>query len=141
MASGMNVTKTNYLERKSHNSKQFRYFTEFTYKKGIFYSIVLLYVLSVCIIVVAEIFIPKQAICDESWITAAEQAAATKLQYENPSYVYVPCDHIRLPALLWMTPVECDFGRRLLAAVLLGGIVGWERREADRPAGEQATRL
>lgn len=34
-----------------------------------------------------------------------------------------------------MTPDECSYGRRLLLSVILGGIIGWERRDADRPAG------
>lgn len=53
----------------------------------------------------------------------------------NPSYLYQPCDNMRSPKLLWMTRMECNFGRRLLVSVLLGSIIGFERREADRPAG------
>lgn len=115
-------------------ARNFSYFTEFTFRKGVFYAIVLIYVFSVSVIICVETLMSDHLICDESRITE-EHLAATQLEYNNPSYVYKPCDHIRLPALLWMTRYECNFGRRLLAAVLLGGIVGWERREADRPAG------
>lgn len=96
----------------------FPYFTEFTYKKGIFYAIVLLYVSAVSIVVVLERVIPDDRICSESWITDTMRNA-TQFEYHNPSYVYNPCDHIRLPALIWMTRTECDFGRRLVASVLL----------------------
>jgi len=114
--------------------RNFSYFTEFTFRKGVFYAIVLIYVLSVSFIICVETVVSDHLICDESRITE-EQLAAAQLKYNNPSYIYKPCHHIRLPALLWMTRTECNFGRRLLAAAFLGGIVGWERREADRPAG------
>ena len=31
--------------------------------------------------------------------------------------------------------MECDLARRLLVALFLGGTIGWERRDSDRPAG------
>jgi len=115
-------------------SQKFKYFTEFTVKKGIFYAVVLVYVFAVSVIILLESVMSDEAICDKSRITD-EMKAAVDFEYHNPSYVYRPCDHLRLPKLIFMTREECNFGRRLLAAVLLGGIVGWERREADRPAG------
>mmetsp|Transcript_29854 Transcript_29854/g.66963 ORF Transcript_29854/g.66963 Transcript_29854/m.66963 type:complete len:208 (-) Transcript_29854:109-732(-) len=36
---------------------------------------------------------------------------------------------------MFLTPTEADFGRRLVFAVFMGGVVGWERRSADRAAG------
>ena len=121
-------------QQQQQQQYQFSYFTEFTLKKGIFYAVVLVYVVSVSIVICLETILPDQVICHASRITE-QLEAATQYKYLNPSYVFQPCDHIRLPALLWMTRMECDFGRRLLASVLLGGIVGWERRQADRPAG------
>ena len=114
--------------------KRFSYFTEYTLRKGVFYAVVLIYVCSVSIVVCLETILPDHLICDESRITA-QLVAATKYVYNNPSYVFQPCDHLRLPILLGMTRTECDFGRRQLASVLLGGVVGWERRQGDRPAG------
>ena len=37
--------------------------------------------------------------------------------------------------LLYLTVEECSFGRRIASSVILGGIIGWERRQAERPAG------
>jgi len=34
-----------------------------------------------------------------------------------------------------MTIEECEHGRRLVAATFFGSFIGWERRNADRPAG------
>ena len=34
-----------------------------------------------------------------------------------------------------MKRVECEFGRHLVAAVIFGSIIGYERRGPDRPAG------
>ena len=55
--------------------------------------------------------------------------------YENPDYITDPCFHRRLPELLGLTLEECDLSRRMLASVLFGGAIGYERRVADRPAG------
>jgi putative Mg2+ transporter-C (MgtC) family protein len=99
------------------------YFTEFTVSKGIFYLLATLYVISVGIVCVAELFMDHD--CEETY----------DIKYANPTYVGTPCRHTRYPFLLYLTPEECAFGRRIVMSVLLGGIIGWERRQADRPAG------
>lgn len=130
-----------FSHHRRHCSKvEFRYFTEFTYSKGLFYGSVLIYVVTVCSMVMLELFLTDAAIhCDaasiSSIMTAQQQQAASTAEYANPMFHYDPCRYMRLPRLLWLTREECSFGRRLLASVLLGGIVGWERRMADRPAG------
>lgn len=55
--------------------------------------------------------------------------------YANPDYIMDPCRYLRVPELLYVTLEECDMSRRLLCSVILGGIIGYERRSADRPAG------
>ena len=55
--------------------------------------------------------------------------------YENPDYDIDPCNLYRTYYLLFVTKSECDFLRRLLSSVLFGGIIGYERRASDRPAG------
>jgi putative Mg2+ transporter-C (MgtC) family protein len=109
------------------------YFTEFTYSKGIFYGIVLIYVLAVCCVVLLDVFIASKY-CNSATFTE-DDVRAMKTEYTNPSYRYDPCHYTRYPYLLWLNREECAFGRSLLASVLMGGIVGWERRMADRPAG------
>lgn len=56
-------------------------------------------------------------------------------RYSNPDYSTDLCLYERSSHLLFLTPMECDLSRRLLVSVLAGGIIGWERRDADRPAG------
>jgi putative Mg2+ transporter-C (MgtC) family protein len=109
------------------------YFTEFTYSKGIFYGVVLIYVLAVSCVVLLDVVIASKY-CNSSTFTESDMSAM-KMEYTNPSYRYDPCQYTRYSYLLWLTRVECAFGRSLLASVLMGGIVGWERRMADRPAG------
>lgn len=94
--------------------------------KGIFYGTAIVFVVSTAIVVILEPFLP--AWCDEN-------KKDTTIHYQNPSYVYYPCRHMRFSHLLYLTPEECDFGRRLVVSVCLGGVIGWERRMADRPAG------
>lgn len=110
------------------------FFTKFTYSKALFYAILVVYVGLFFVVCGLEAMLPPSLICNPDdypqWT-----ASHANIQYVNPSYRYDVCQHVRLPFLLYLTKQECSFGRRLLAAVLLGGIVGWERREADRPAG------
>lgn len=103
--------------------KEWSYFTEFTYSKGVFYLVVVSYLILSCLVVLVELFINHG--CDESY----------NIKYENPSYHDTPCRHTRYPYLLFLTPDECGYGRRLVVATLLGSVIGWERRQADRPAG------
>lgn len=56
-------------------------------------------------------------------------------EYANPDYITDPCRYFRIPQLAWLTLEECDFSRRMLTSVILGGAIGYERRAADRPAG------
>lgn len=57
-------------------------------------------------------------------------------EYPNPDYRYDPCVSIfRSPKLLYFTREEICYARRLLISCILGGAIGWERRQADRPAG------
>lgn len=60
---------------------------------------------------------------------------STGKNYENPDYNTDPCRYERVPYLLYLTPEECDLCRRMLASVVFGGIIGYERRASDRPAG------
>jgi putative Mg2+ transporter-C (MgtC) family protein len=55
--------------------------------------------------------------------------------YPNPDYVDDSCRRTRFLRLLFLTREECSWARRLLASAVMGGVIGWERRQADRPAG------
>lgn len=57
------------------------------------------------------------------------------VKYDNPGYVADPERLVRRWFLLGLTLFEADFGRRLVVSVVCGGLIGFERRSADRPAG------
>lgn len=107
-----------------------RYFTQFTLSKALLYASALLYVVSVCVLAVLEPWIVLP--CDN-----VEPSNSTDYYTpENPAYKVNPCRHeARFGRLLWLTRVEYAYVRRLVASVLMGGVIGWERRQADRPAG------
>ena len=42
---------------------------------------------------------------------------------------------MRYGLLMGLTREECAFGRRLVMSVVFASILGYERRNADRPAG------
>jgi uncharacterized membrane protein YhiD involved in acid resistance len=56
-------------------------------------------------------------------------------EWPNPSFHYDPCWEVRYLALLGMTSWEADMSRRIVMAILIGSVIGFERRRADRPAG------
>mmetsp|Transcript_433 Transcript_433/g.810 ORF Transcript_433/g.810 Transcript_433/m.810 type:complete len:320 (-) Transcript_433:252-1211(-) len=53
----------------------------------------------------------------------------------NPSYQPDPCRWQRYVALLGMNKWEADMCRRVILALIMGSIIGFERRRVDRPAG------
>lgn len=56
--------------------------------------------------------------------------------YPNPdSKATNVCYYHRSPYLLGLSPLETDFGRRVLASLIFGSCIGWERKAVDRPAG------
>ena len=107
-------------------SRTHRYFTEFTTSKAILYTIASLYVLGACVIVMLQPFLS---------VPCHHIASENDPQPENALYVYNPCRMKRFSILLGLTVEECEFGRRLVWAVVLGCLIGWERKQADRPAG------
>lgn len=89
----------------------------------------LIYVIAVALIVLAEPLIPIP--CDNE-----ESNQPTQLVFKNVLFHYTPCiaEH-RYPHLLYLTRMECRKARHLLLAVFLGCMIGYERRQNDRPAG------
>jgi len=55
--------------------------------------------------------------------------------YHNPDYNYHPCHHYRTPYLLFLHLQEVDYAQRMMISLFLGGIIGFERRASERPAG------
>jgi uncharacterized membrane protein YhiD involved in acid resistance len=96
------------------------------------YILVLLYSILICAgpIFLAHI-VPAEEWCGLSSESVVERASS----YANPDYITDPCRYLRVPRLFYLTLEECDMSRRLLCSVFLGGVIGYERRSADRPAG------
>lgn len=115
----MSATKLASSERSDYD-----YFTTLTFRKASMYGLATLYVVSCAAMAVLEPFIPLP--CDDLVGSDA---------FENAAYDSNPCRHRRFARLLGLTRAECSYSRRLVGAALLGCIIGWERRSADRPAG------
>jgi uncharacterized membrane protein YhiD involved in acid resistance len=98
-----------------------------TLPKAILYTSAVLYVLLSCCVVIIQPFVS----IDCEYAPSEKRA----IEYKNPEYVYDHCRFVRSPLLMYLTVEECDFARRLLSATLFGCCIGWERRNADRPAG------
>lgn len=62
-------------------------------------------------------------------------------EWNNPMYYFQACRSVRHVVLLGLTLDECEFGRRIIAALLLGGLIGYERRLLDKPAGVRTMSL
>ena len=113
-------------QRESYLTGGDSYFTEYTLGKVILYALALLYVS-----VVTALSILQPLFFD----ICKHETAVTGLDFENPGYDQRLCTRTRAAALLYLTPEECSFGRRIVISAVFGGLIGWERRSADRPAG------
>ena len=96
------------------------YFTELTWFKFWLYLTSAIYVAMAGFVSVLEPFLDLG--CEETKTTP----------FANPAYDGHECKNLRYLILLGFTPTECAFARRLVASVVLGGLIGWERRQADR---------
>jgi hypothetical protein len=102
------------------DKKPSNYFTELTWFKFFLYLAAGVYVGAVGFVAVLEPFMALP--CEET----------KNIKFANPAYDGHECRHLRYMMLLGFSPTECAFARRLVASVVLGGLIGWERREADR---------
>ncbi|KAL7529342.1 hypothetical protein ACHAXR_002914 [Thalassiosira sp. AJA248-18] len=107
------------------------FFTEFTFFKGVLYGICLIYVICTSIAVMCE-----------PYMTLPTCTTTTDIKFPNVLYINDPCQtSTRYLRLMGLTPRECTFGRNLVIAAILGCVIGYERRTADRPAGIRTTGL
>lgn len=97
------------------------FFTEFTWSKFLLYLVAALYVVAAGAVSILEPFFDLP--CDDP---------GKDLEFPNPAYDGTRCPQIRYQMLLGLTREECGFTRRLVSSCLLGGLIGWERRQADR---------
>lgn len=109
------------------------YFSEESGKGSIiFYSVTTCLVICYCVICVVAPFITP--VCDK---VAGDHSfrARTGVEYPNPDYQKDPCKFTRYWVLGGMNKWEADMCVRVLVSIVLGSVIGWERRRADRPAG------
>ncbi|GKY94307.1 hypothetical protein MPSEU_000396500 [Mayamaea pseudoterrestris] len=111
--------------RRKHQSQCYlyqQYFHRLTATKAAVYLIVVVYVLSVCVLVVLELFMPVEtdALLAVNATNSNTTASSLKHQLLVRDYTHI---HHRPLWLLLLTREECSFGRRLLASVLLGSIM------------------
>jgi hypothetical protein len=122
MSYGNNNESRSYYQGTSMREKNpTSYFTEFTFYKAGLYSVAAIYVVSVAMIAIIQPFLTLPCPNNEVALT-----------FLNPAYDADPCRQMRFAMLFWLSPEECTSARKLVASVLLGGIIGWERRQADR---------
>ena len=103
------------------------FFTELTPLKGLLYLCATIYVIGTAL-----------AVCTEPFLTLPcnYDGSHDNLKFDNVLFEYNPCkSNTRYARLMGLTRIECSFGRHMVVAVILGCIIGYERREADRPAG------
>ncbi|KAL3776987.1 hypothetical protein ACHAWO_006341 [Cyclotella atomus] len=94
------------------------FFTEFTAAKAAFYMTMLAYVSIAAIAVMAEPYLSLP--CDEQ---------VYNIEFPNVFYHHNPCTFDkRYWQLLGLKRIECVFGRHLVVSVILGSIIGYERR-------------
>lgn len=102
------------------------YDDEVTRSKAFLYLIATIYVSCVAAIsLVLQPFVFQLCKGDDNYLN---------LGFRNPGYDTRRCYHTRAPLLLFLTPQEVTFGRRILLAAAYGALIGLERRSADRPA-------
>lgn len=110
------------------------FFNEVTLFKRILYTTCILYVLCTAIAVLIEPYLTLS--CEYNPLNSTTTSTTTRLTFPNPFYAHNPCQSkIRYLPLMGLTRRECEFGRNMVMSVLLGSIIGYERRSADRPAG------
>ena len=78
---------------------------------------------------------------ETEWCRAAQNGYPNVKHYHNPDTNNNPCHYERTLYLLGMNQFECMFAKRMIVSVLLGAVIGWERKAADRPAGVRTMSL
>eukprot|EP00307_Rebecca_sp_RCC1486_P003134 CAMPEP_0119412328 /NCGR_PEP_ID=MMETSP1335-20130426/4809_1 /TAXON_ID=259385 /ORGANISM="Chrysoculter rhomboideus, Strain RCC1486" /LENGTH=271 /DNA_ID=CAMNT_0007437055 /DNA_START=8 /DNA_END=823 /DNA_ORIENTATION=- len=67
--------------------------------------------------------------------TAHSYRARAGIEYKNVDYEKDACKFYRYAVLGGLNKWECDMCVRVIVSLVLGSIIGWERRRADRAAG------
>lgn len=106
--------------------------TDSTSVEKTFYSVaIIVSVLIAAISLFSPLITPD---CDVP-ISAGLLRARSDVEYPNVDYVKNACKFRRYAVLGGMNSWECLMCSRIFFSIVLGSIIGWERRRADRPAG------
>ena len=100
-------------------------FSDFATSKFFFYLLMLVLLITLSLV----------AVFSEWIVPCPARKRAVVGTFPNPAFNEIDCRTRREAKLLQLTPLECDLTRRTLASVMLGTLIGVERRRADRPAG------
>jgi len=68
-------------------------------------------------------------------VPSCDTPRPSRFPWGNPNYNDSPCQRMRYGVILGLTPMEASLARRMLTGVMLGAMIGYERRSPDRPAG------
>mmetsp|Transcript_38243 Transcript_38243/g.96135 ORF Transcript_38243/g.96135 Transcript_38243/m.96135 type:complete len:313 (+) Transcript_38243:135-1073(+) len=116
------------LERFYHCYRS--YFSNSPARDGVIYGFLMLLLVSYAIISVIGPFIAPA--CDKP---------APDLPFKNPDYNPDPCLTTRFVELGGITLRECWFIRCIISSMILGSVIGYERRSPDRAAGIRSMSL
>ena len=102
------------------------YFTGNPKRDAVSYLLVLIFFLAITIqAITAELFV-------DYW--GCQLPPDTRV-YQNSMYNSDPCLDVRFKEILFMSRREAGHVRRILWSILMGSLIGYERRSPDRPAG------
>mmetsp|Transcript_7107 Transcript_7107/g.15556 ORF Transcript_7107/g.15556 Transcript_7107/m.15556 type:complete len:389 (+) Transcript_7107:124-1290(+) len=96
--------------------------------KGCIYTVLAFYTV---VIIIGRRFLPTR----DQWCPYSNAPESKQRHYHNPDYNNHPCHRYRTPYLLFLHLQEIEFAQRMIFALILGGIIGFERRASERPAG------
>jgi len=102
------------------------------------------YLVMVVFVITYTLVIVLDGVVDTCAYFKGEKAPSrdVEVKFLNPEFdTRGGCLRRRFWFLLWLTPEECMLCRRILISVVLGMLIGFERRRADRPAGVRTMAL
>ena len=101
------------------------------------------YMIMVVIVVTYTLIVLVDGVLDTcTYPRNRKMSKDTSVTFLNPEFdARGGCLRRRFWFLCWLTPEECMLCRRILISVVLGMLIGFERRRADRPAGVRTMAL
>uniref|UniRef100_A0A7S2ZBM3 MgtC/SapB/SrpB/YhiD N-terminal domain-containing protein n=1 Tax=Rhodosorus marinus TaxID=101924 RepID=A0A7S2ZBM3_9RHOD len=86
-------------------------------------------------VVAVAVVLSLVCILEPVLVPECDRPSPTFFPFKNLKYDDSPCRRLRYGVLLWLTPMDADIGRRMLVAIVLAALIGYERRSPERAAG------